>query len=62
MGVCRICQAGQLFFFGGEACDAWRSHAFARGFGGMLPRNIFLNGAIWCVLEYIFIIFLLSKV
>ena len=71
MGVCRICQAGQLFFFGGytyiEACDAWRSHAFARGFGGMLykhigVRNIFLNGAIWCVLEYIFIIFLLSKV
>ena len=31
------------------------------GFGGMLPRNIFLNGVIWCVLEHIFIIFLLSK-
>ena len=31
------------------------------GFGGMLPRKIFLNCAIWCVLEHIFINFLLSK-
>ena len=37
MGVCRISKGGQLFFFfifflggGGGACDAWRSHAFAR--------------------------------
>ena len=45
MGVCRICQGGPtIFFFGGGACDAWRSHAFARGFGGMLPRNFFE----WC--------------
>ena len=22
-------------------CNAWRSQAFARGFGGMLPREIF---------------------
>ena len=50
-----------IFFFGGGACEAWRSHAFARGFGGMLPRKKILNGAIWCVLEHIFIDFLLSK-
>ena len=31
------------------------------GFGGILPRKNFLNGAIWCVLEHIFIFFLLSK-
>ena len=31
------------------------------GFGGMLPRKKFLNRAIWCVLEHIFINFLLSK-
>ena len=57
-------RGGNYFFFlggGGGACDAWRCHAFARGFGGMLPPNFFLNGAIWCVLEHIFINFLLSK-
>ena len=26
-------------------CSAWRSHAFARGFGGMLPRENFKK---WC--------------
>ena len=31
------------------------------GFGGMFPRKFIWNGAIWCVLEHIFIIFLLSK-
>ena len=31
------------------------------GFGGMLPQNFFWNGAIWCVLEHIFINFSLSK-
>ena len=46
---------------GGGACDARRSHAFARGFGGMLPPKKKFNGAIWCVLEHLFIIFLLSK-
>ena len=35
--------------------------AFARGFGGMLPRKFLLNGAIWCVSEHIFIFFLLKK-
>ena len=50
MGVCRICQGeGLLFLFGGGggACHAWRSHAFARGVRGMLPRKKFLNGAFW---------------
>ena len=51
---------GGNYFFGGRGL-ATRSHAFARGFGGMLPRKIFGNGAIRCVLEHIFIIFLLSK-
>ena len=54
-----------FFFLGGGgwvACDAWRSHAFARGvWGACFPENLFWNGAIWCVLEHIFIIFLLSK-
>ena len=31
MGVCRICQGGPTFW---EACDAWRSQAFARGVRG----------------------------
>ena len=35
--------------------------AFVRGVRGMLPRNFFLNGAIWCVLEHISINFLLKK-
>ena len=39
------------------ACDAWRSQAFADSC--MLPRENVLNGAIWCVLEHIFITFLL---
>ena len=54
-------KGGQLLFGGGGACDAWLSHAFARGFGSMLSREKVFNGAIWCVLEHIFIIFLLSK-
>ena len=36
-----LAKGGQLFFGGRGACDAWRSHAFARGFGGMLPRKKF---------------------
>ena len=50
-----------FFFWGGGACDALRSHAFARGVRGYAsPQKIF-NVAIWCVLEHIFIIFLLSQ-
>ena len=46
---------GGIYFFGGEgACDALRSHAFARGFGGMLPRKIFGNGAFWSIFSYFF--------
>ena len=49
---------GQLFFWGEGACDALRSHAFARGFGGMLPRKFFGNGGFWSIFSYFF---LLSK-
>ena len=43
---------GQLFGVLGEL------HAAKLGFGGMLPReHFFLNDAIWCVLEHIFINF-----
>ena len=44
MGVCRIYQGGPtIFFFGGGACDAWRSHAFARGVRGHAsPKKKFL--------------------
>ena len=58
MGVCRIYQRWPTFL---GACDVWCSQAFARGVQGMLPPNFFLNGAIWCVLEHIFINFSLSK-
>ena len=59
-------KGGQVFFIffwgrGGGACDAWRSHAFARGVRGHASAKNFLNGAIWCVLEHIFIIFLVLK-
>ena len=62
MGVCRICQGGPTIWGGGGwgACDSWPSHAFARGLGHASP-NFILNGAIWCVLEHIFLFFLLSK-
>ena len=59
-GVCRICQGEPNFFEFGRvacrevACDAWCSLG---GFQGMPPEKIFLNGAIWCVLEYILIKF-----
>ena len=56
-------KGGQLFFFLGGGGLATRGVAMRLlgGFGGMLPRTFFLNGAIWYVLEHIFIIFLLSK-
>ena len=44
------------------ACGPWRSHALARGFEGMLPQEFFLNDAIWCVLELIFIKFYFNKI
>ena len=61
MGVCRICQGGPTIFFGGGLATRGVATRLLGGFGGMLPRNFFLNGAIWCVLEHIFINFLLSK-
>ena len=36
--------------------------ALLGGFGGMLSREFFLNGAIWCVLAYILIRFCLYKI
>ena len=54
--------ANYFFFWGGGGLA---THGVATrllgGFGGMLPRKSFLNGAIWCVLEHIFIIILISK-
>ena len=38
-----------------------QSHAFARGFGVMLPQEILKNDAIWCVLEYILLKFCKTK-
>ena len=62
MGTCRICQGGPtIFFFGGGLATRGVAMRLLGGFGGKLPRKKFLNGAIWCVLEHIFIIFLLSK-
>ena len=64
MGVCRICQGANYYLGGGGACDAWHSHDFATGVpgpGACFPEKKFFNGAIRCVLEHIFIIFLLSK-
>ena len=54
-GVARIWEGGQEIFF-----QIWKPCALLRGFGGMPhPKNIFLNGAIWCVLVCILIRFCL---
>ena len=63
MGLCRICQGGPtIFFFGGGG--GWGGCDYATrllgGSGACFPKKNF-NGAIWCVLEHIFINFLLSK-
>ena len=53
--------------FGGLPSTVWArcmprsGHALARGFAGMLLREILLNGAI-SLLEHIFIIFLLNEI
>ena len=54
--------ANYFFFLGGGGL-ATRGVAMRLlgGFGGMFPRNKFLNGAIWCVLENIFIVFFTFK-
>ena len=66
MGVPRIWQGGgQEFFFSDlEICmlrnDMLRMakpFTLLGGFGGMFPREIFLNGEIWWVLVYILIEF-----
>ena len=61
---------GELNFFGGmgklHAAKRIATRCIAkrllRRFRGMLPREIFLNYATWCVLEHIFINFLLEKI
>ena len=66
-GVPRIWQGGGKNFFSDlENCmsrsDMLRMAkpcALLGGFGGMSPEKIFLNGEIWCVLEYILIRFCL---
>ena len=50
------------FFFGGGLATRGVAMRLLGEFVGMLPRKKICNGAIWCVLEHIFIIFLLSKV
>ena len=53
--------ANYFFLGGGGLATRGVAMRLLGGFGGMLPRKFFLNGAIWYVLEHIFIIFLLSK-
>ena len=43
------------------ACDAWRAMRLLEGSAAGFPEKNFWNGAIWCVLEHIFINFLPSK-
>ena len=54
---------GQLLFFFGGGGLATRGVAtrLLGGSGACFTEKKKFNGAIWCVLEYIFIIFLLSK-
>ena len=60
-------KGGQQFFFGGVGVGggglATRGVAMRLlgGFGGHASPKKNFNGAIWCVLEHIFINFLLSK-
>ena len=51
MGVCRICNGGNYYLGVGHA----------RGVRGHASMKKIFNGAIWCILEHIFINFLLSK-
>ena len=54
-------KGGNYYLGGGRVATHGIATRLLGGFGGMLPRKNFFNGAIWCVLEHIFIIFLLSK-
>ena len=49
----------EIFFFRFGNLHVAKRRALLGGFGGMLPREFFLNDAIWCVLEYILIRFCL---
>ena len=56
----RFSKGGANYFWGGLATRGYATRLL-EGFGDMLPQKSFLNGAIWCILELIFIIFLISK-
>ena len=59
-GVPRIWEGGaKNFFFRFGNLHVAKLCALLGGFGGMLPRENFLNGAIWCVLGCILIRFCL---
>ena len=58
MGVCRICQEGPTFWGLATRGVAMR---LLGGSEACFTEKKFLNGAIWCVLEHIFINSLLSK-
>ena len=68
--VCRFYCQGRAQLFGGvgklHAAKRIANRCIAKRllgrFGGMLPREIFINYATWCVLEHIFINFLLEKI
>ena len=55
----RFAEGGQLFW--GLSTLSVAERLLGGGFGGMLSPQKYLNGAIWCALEHIFINFLLSK-
>ena len=52
---------GANYYLGGGLATRGLAMRLLGGFGSMLSRKKKFNGAIWCVLELIFIIFLLSK-
>ena len=56
-GVQNIFVKVGVFAWREAPCSAWRSTHLLRGFGGMLTREFFLNSAIWCVLENIWLKF-----
>ena len=50
-------KGGQLLFGGGDACDAWLSHAFAKGVRehAFPKKNLMVQfGAFWSIFSYFF--------
>ena len=52
---------GNYFFLGGGLATRGVATRLLGGLGTCFPEKIFLNGAIWCVLEHIFINFFTFK-